>query len=149
MNRQALGNIIGVLLIVFAIYRMMGGEGVLPIPVPPKVKPIEASGFRVLVVYESNDLSKYPASQLSVINSTEIRSYLMSKCAREGNQPDYRFLDEDADLSQDYAHWQKAMTRPRTTLPWIVIGGDNDGYEGPLPDSIPAALELLRKYGGA
>jgi hypothetical protein len=126
-----------------------------PVPEPPKPTPpipvtdgpFPLDGLRVLIVYES--AKTLPMGQNSVIYGKKVRDYLREKCIKgpDGKTSDFRIYDQDLDVSGDGAHWQKAMVRTRTTVPWIVIGGRTAWHEGPLPGSVEEALALLKKYG--
>lgn len=118
-----------------------------PKPVPSPA-PIPLAGFRVLILEESAQRTSLPASQLSVLTSTEVRSYLRSKCATGANGPEFRFFDVDDELSAQEKHWSDAAKRPRTALPWLLISTGSDGFEGPLPATVSETLSLLKKYGG-
>lgn len=149
MSQRAIGNVVGVLLIVLGLCQHFSGAAVLPI-VPDRLDPIPGDGFRVLVVYESEQLKDYPRAQVDALYSSDVRAYLDAKCvAGQSGWPDYRILDKDADLSLDATWWQEAMKRPRQSLPWIVVDSPQGGFEGPLPVTVDATLELLKKYGGA
>jgi hypothetical protein len=132
------------------------GPGPLPPdpapPIPPEPNPdpapIPAQGFRVLIIYESGvNLS---LTQHSIIYGKLVRDYLQSKCVvgQDGKTKEFRIYDKDLDVSGDSSLWQTAMNRGRTkTLPWIIISNGKTGYEGPLPNSVPATMTLLRKFG--
>lgn len=123
-----------------------------PVPTPPgptPAPPIPLAGLRVLFVFESEDLSRYPVGQLAALYSGEIRSYLAAKCAKAvDGTPERRFWDQNIDTTGAAPHWQAVMQRPRTTLPWLIISTGTTGYEGPLPATEAETLELLKKYGG-
>ena len=125
-----------------------------PGPTPPgpnpSPAPIPEDGFRVLIVYESAELPKYPAGQTNALYARIVRDYLRAKCVvgADGKTREYRIWDKDVDASAESALWQAALKRPRTSTPWIVISTGKTGYEGPLPDSAEKTLELLKKYGG-
>ena len=118
-----------------------------PVP-PPDPSPTPGEGLRVLVVYESGELGKYPKEQSTIITSTKMREYLNSKCIKIGNTPEYRFFDKDAPLENESQIWRDVMTRPRQSLPWIIIGNGKDGFEGSLPKNVDETLILLKKFGG-
>lgn len=86
-----------------------------PKPVDPKPAPIPDAGFRVLLIYESNDLDKMPVSQTLVLSGQSIRQYLNSKCIMgpDGRTRDWRIWDKDVDLSGEAKLWQTAMARER------------------------------------
>lgn len=123
-----------------------------PDPTPPGPTPgptpIPLQGLRVLVVYESADMTKMPAAQLTALRAQEVRDYLNSHCAKAGNQPEWRMYDKDADTTHDSDVWKEAMKRPRQSLPWILISDGTKGFEGPLPANKDDLLKLLKQYGG-
>jgi hypothetical protein len=118
-----------------------------PAPVPPA--PIGAPGLRVLMVYESEDLSRYPPAQLYVLTDTNLRTYLNGACAKLDNIPEYRVWDKDVDTTKESALWQEAMKRPRGTLPAILVSNGTTGYDGPLPMTSAEAIALIQKYDPA
>lgn len=121
-----------------------------PPPGPnPTPAPIPLSGLRVLILEETGDRQKLPPSQAAILTSTEVRSLLNTKCAkgRDGS-PEFRLFDADADLSLQEKHWQDAAKLKRDSLPWLVISDGKQGYQGPLPPTIPDMLALIAKFGG-
>lgn len=126
-----------------------------PGPVPPGPTPDPAApfagltGLRVLVVYESGDLSKLSAAQQGAIYARSVRDYLNAKCpvGPDGKTREWRMYDADADLSGEAKTWQDALKLPRTGLPWVYVGNGTAGYSGPLPADADAMLALLKKYG--
>jgi hypothetical protein len=121
-----------------------------PDPAPQPPPPIPGNGLRVLVVYESADLARYPPGQLAVLYAKAVRDYLNTHCppGPDGRTREWRIYDQDTDTSGESKTWQDAMRRPRASLPWIVVSNGRTGYEGPLPASVADTLALLRKYGG-
>lgn len=115
-------------------------------PDPDNPAPIPVEGFRVLMIFETEDLAKYKSGQLSVLYSTDIRKYMDSKCV--GGKSGYRIWDKDESGTGHPQLWQDAMKRSRTTLPWLIVSNGKTGYEGPIPDSIQATMEILKKHGG-
>jgi hypothetical protein len=116
-------------------------------PLPPT--PIPVAGFRVLIVLESSDLNKLPASQVSVLTAKAVKDYLNLRCiAGPDGIKEWRMWDKDVSTANVSKVWQDAMARPRISLPWIVISNGIAGYEGPLPATVTETLELLKKYGG-
>lgn len=138
------------LLLVAAVLLVSGKIPSLQWNLFPSVAPIQEPGFRVLMVYESADLSQLSESQKSVLYSAKIREYLNAHCSQgaDGKTPDYRIIDQDTDVSGDSGWWQEAMKRERKSLPWLVISNGKTGFEGPLPKSVDEALVVLKKYGG-
>ena len=119
-------------------------------PAPPEPAPIPAEGFRVLTVVETGELSKLAGGQHAALYSKEVRDYLNSRCVvgPDGKTKEWRIWDQHADPSAEQAHWREAMKRPRQSLPWVLVSDGKRGYEGPLPATPEAFLELLKRYGG-
>lgn len=116
----------------------------------PSPAPIPVAGFRVLIVYESSELTSLPASQLAALNSADVRRYLNSHCVKDASgNPEWRSLDQHTQfpILCDTV-WCKTMARPRSAVPWIVISDGQQGYEGPFPMTLDETMALLRKYGG-
>lgn len=139
---------------------VQAGEG--PIPPPPDPKPpgpdprpdpivpppIPGDGLRVLIVYESADLAKYPPAQNAIFFSNKVRTHLDTRCARgpDGKTPEWRQYDQNADLKNDSQLWKDAMARPRKSLPWMIVSNGKTGYEGPLPADVENTIILVDKY---
>jgi hypothetical protein len=119
-----------------------------PGPNPPGPTPIPAQGLRVLIVWETKDLSTYPASQIAAVNAREVREYLNAKCIKVGTQPEWRVYDPDTDVSRESKIWQDAMKIKRDKLPWIVVSDGVKGTSEPLPLDKDALMTLLKTYGG-
>lgn len=122
-----------------------------PPPGPPDEKPpIEAAGFRVMVVYEKSELLRLTPGQHSILYGEAVRDYLRRKCVvgEDGKTPECRFYDKDVQIEFEASHWKKAMQRPRGSLPWMIVSNGKTGWEGPLPESPEKAMEILKKYGG-
>jgi len=121
-----------------------GGESLNFDFLSPGVRPINAEGFRVMLVYDDSKLSSMPESEKSVIFSSDIRKYL-GEAAK-----DYRIVSNKADMSQDEAYWKEAFERPRKDNPWLMIssGKTKGGYEGKMPKTIEGTLSLLKKHTG-
>lgn len=120
-----------------------------PDPVPPQPPaPIPVTGFRVLIIEESAERAKLPVAQLKILFDKGVRDYLNSKCVKGADQKtaEWRIWDKDADASGEAKHWQDALKRPRQSVPWVIISDGKTGYEGPLPATVEAALELFKRY---
>lgn len=109
-------------------------------PPPPDVVPIPVTGLHVLIIEEMDQRASLPASQVSIFTSTKLRDWF------KANNVQWRQFDDDADLSQVDQKWKDAMARPRTSTPWVVASNGQSGYEGPLPASVDATIQLLEKY---
>lgn len=116
-----------------------------PEPLPPA--PIPDAGFRVLIVYESGDMTKYPLETQVILAGADVREFLKTNCiAEKDGKPGFRIYDADIDLGGDLEVWKKTMTRPRKEVPWVVISNGKTGFEGPLPKTPTAFLDLCKKY---
>lgn len=115
-----------------------------PEPLPPA--PIPDAGFRVLIVYESADMTKYPIETQMILAGSDVREFLKSNCISEDGKPGFRIYDADIELGGDLEVWKKAMTRERKSVPWVVISNGKTGYEGPLPKTPTEFLDLCKKH---
>ena len=132
---------IGVLVFLF-----MSGKVQIPGVNPLSPAPIPDAGFRVLIVYESSDMTKYPVETQAIFAGAEVRDFLKSNCVSEDGQPGFRIYDANVNTAGDLAVWKTAMARPRTQLPWVVISNGKTGYEGPMPKTPAEFLDLCKKY---
>ena len=111
----------------------------------PEGKPIIGGpGFRVLIVYESSQT--LPSSQRSILGSETLSMYLTNHVAIDNRQPAWRIFDQDTQFNNPNSIWAKAIKRPRTQIPWILISNTKGSYEGPLPANVSETIELLKKY---
>ena len=121
-----------------------------PVP-PPGPAPIPGDGLRVLLVYETAALGKLPRAQAAILFSKEVREYLQTKCPSgpDGVTKEWRIYDKDIDVSGESTTWQTAMTRPRKSVPWLIVSNPakGGGFEGALPATVEETLTLLKKYG--
>lgn len=114
-------------------------------PIPPGPVPIPASGFRVMIVYET--AMKLPPMQQSIIDGKVMRDYLEAKCAAEADgTKGYRIWDKDTIATGAPKLWQDVFARPRTSIPWIIVSNGMAGYEGPLPANTTDTIALLEKF---
>lgn len=114
--------------------------------VPPTPAPIPVDGFRVLIVYESDQMSSIPPAQQAIFFSAEIRDWLNLNCVKKGSTAEWRITDEDVAVDESAKIWGDALKRPRQGLPWIIISDGKTGYEGLLPGNIADTLKLLKEY---
>lgn len=122
-----------------------GCSGCNPLKPPPPA-PIAEKGLRVLVVYESADLSKYPASQVNIVNGSGWKTVLASKVAKGPKGPEIRVYDKDVDMVNESDLWQTAMKRPRAELPSLLVSNGETGYEGKLPLTEAELLTIVAKF---
>lgn len=111
-----------------------------PVPPAPTPAPIPGDGFRVLIVYETGDLSKLSKAQLDALYGADFRAYLNAVCATgaDGKTKEWRIWDKDIDTSGETKLWQNAMkdalANPSFKTPYAVISTGKTGYSGPLPE---------------
>jgi hypothetical protein len=108
-----------------------------PSPTPGPA-PIPVAGLHVLIIEETDDRNKIPQGQLAALQSTLIPAEVKAK----GGQ--FRQYDDDPPIADPL--WSAARSRPRTSLPWIIVSNGTGGFEGPLPASIDDTLALIRRF---
>tara|TARA_R110000868_G_C10712967_1_gene750125 strand:- start:418 stop:870 length:453 start_codon:yes stop_codon:yes gene_type:complete len=130
-------------------------DGTAPQP-PPDPEPddpdppIPTNGNRVLIVYESTELSTLPPSQAVLMTSGNVRDYLQRKCSKgpDGRTPEFRIWDKDVDTTNAGQTWKDALAIQRNGLPWLIVSNGTTGFSGPLPDSEAALMAKLKQYLG-
>jgi len=129
---------------------VVGESPAPPGPTPPGPTPLPGDGLRVLIVYETAELSRYPKEQLSVLYGSAVRGYLDTHCVRgpDGKTPEWRCWDANVPTGAEAKVWQEAMARKRDRLPWLVVSNGTARFEGPLPATVEETLKLLKQYGG-
>lgn len=137
---------------------VVGDPGPLPPePKPPEPKPPEPSvqPLRVLLVYETAELSKMAKSQRDILYSVApggVRAYLETKCVMgpDGKTREYRIWDKDLDTTAASAEWKAARAAAKGVPGIVVLSGQTNAvlHAGPLPANITETLTLLKKFGG-
>lgn len=124
-----------------------------PAPAPPPTPPappapISVAGLRVLIVYESADIGKYPKGQQELLYSRTLRDFLNQHCPAgdDGKTKEWRIFDQNVETKNESKLWQDAMARPRASLPWIIVSNGKTGFEGPLPGTLDDVMKLVQKY---
>lgn len=121
-----------------------------PKPDNPDVKPapVQEPGLRVMIIYESQQLSIMPMAQRELLFSANVRAWLTTNCARINNRPEWRFVDQNQPSVVDTPPMKAMFERPRMSVPWLIIsnGTKNTGFEGILPASSDEMLRLLEIY---
>jgi hypothetical protein len=125
------------------------GPGPQPDPDDPPA-PIPGDSNRVLIIYESSELSKYSPEQSTIFAAAKIREYLNRTCSKgpDGKTPEYRIWDKDVDTGNVSKVWQDAVKMPRASLPWIIVSNGTTGFSGPLPGTVDETITLLKKHLG-
>jgi hypothetical protein len=117
-----------------------------PTPDPDVPPPIDGDGLRVLIVYESSELNQLTADQRDIFYGQTVRKYLTENCVQQDRYSEWRILDQDTSFVDAGSRWVKALARPRTSLPWILISNGKTGFEGPLPATPSETIELIKRY---
>ncbi len=117
-------------------------------PVPPVPPPVALP--KVLIIEESSERTKLPASQQMVILGKPMRDWLNAKCAPDpatDSGKGWAIWDKDVDASGASKFYQDALKQPRTSVPWVVVGDDTTiSYSGALPTTTSATIALLSKH---
>lgn len=114
-----------------------------PEPEPEPVvenDPIEAEGFRVLIVEDTKNRIRLDKEQIYALQTSDIQTYVKK------NGGFFRQYDDNLTLQNDSEDWKQPYFRPRTSLPWIIVSNDKNWYEGPLPKTKEETLTLVEKY---
>lgn len=136
---------------------VVSGTGPIPPPVPDPDDPVVpdppgpvTDGNRVLIVYESSDLSNLPAAQSVLMTATNVREYLNRKCSKgpDGKTPEFRIWDKDVDTTNVSQTWKDALAMPRSGIPWLMVSNGRTGFSGPLPENEAALMAKLKQYLG-
>jgi hypothetical protein len=116
-------------------------------PPQPDGKPlIEDPANRVLIIYETGDQTNYTQGQIGFMYSAEVRQYLSEKCPKAANSNGWYMLDKDAVTTALPPAWGKAMARPRTKLPWMIVSNPKGGWEGPVPERYEDAFAKVKEF---
>lgn len=100
----------------------------------------------MLIVYESSEMTSYPIETQVILAGADVRDFLKKNCVAESGQAGFRIYDADVDVTDDLPVWRAAMGRPRTILPWVIVSNGKEGFEGPLPATPSAFIDLCKKY---
>lgn len=118
-----------------------------PTPEPDRKTPIPGPGLKVMIVFENEQV--LAESQNSIIYGQKMRAYLNENCVDGGDgKKSFRIFDQNTPVIGDKQIWADAMKRPRSSVPWIVIGNEATGTEVPLPATVDETIKLIQKYGG-
>ena len=121
------------------------GPGPTP---PPGPAPIDGVGLRVLLIYETSESHSLTKDQQQILFGPVVRDFLNANCAKGDDRvtADWRLLDKDTIYTDPSNKFAKALLRPRTSIPWLVISNGTSGYEGPLPATPSETVELVKRF---
>ena len=136
-----------------------------PIPVDPvdpvvPVDPVNPTPSKIRFLYLQEERDADP-KLLAVINSKEVRDYLISHCyLDEQKRPEYRVWDDDYTDDQIVSQGQKWVDAYKKAkadrvaigkgdnAPWVLISNGTDGESLEPPADTATMLKLLKKWGG-
>ncbi len=126
-----------------------------PVPPPPIVEPIVKAPFWVVIVKDGENLQAMPPAQLQILYSPEIRKYCEANCVKgsDGKTPEFRIFHKETDVSLESESIRAAFKIAVDDMAktdkksWIALSNGKAGYSGPLPDTVPATLEIMKQYG--
>lgn len=114
------------------------------VPPQPGPAPIEGDGLRVLFVHESAE--PMPREFQPAFYGPKVADYLNANCVKVDGHPEFRRLDPDTQFTDPNHRFAKALKRPRTADPWLIISNGTSGYEGPFPATEQETLDLIQRY---
>ena len=114
----------------------------LPIPIPHVIvedKPlISGDGLHVLIVADKLTLSR---EHDVVVNSKELQGWFGEHHAQ------WHIWAPSMDTTSEPPEWQAAMKLPRASAPWLIVSEKGKpNFNGPLPTTVAATIDVLRKY---
>jgi hypothetical protein len=115
-----------------------------PTPPTPSVAPIEGPGLRVLMIVESGEPLELPIQD--VLYGRKVRDFMTANCIKVDGVADWRIVDPDTQYTDREQRFAKALQRPRTSVPWLIISNGVTGYEGPFPGGPDATLTLIQSF---
>ena len=138
-------NALAILAIAGLLWVGLGGAlPHVPLPIPHVVveEPLIAGeGLHVLIVEEVDDRRSLSRDQLAVLTSSALRGWFTD------HKAEWHVWDKDFDASHEPENWQAALKIPRESLPWLIVSRKGKpNYSGPLPATVDATLEVLRRY---
>lgn len=114
--------------------RVPDGDDAKPTP--------SVSGLHVLIVEETADRSKLPASQVAIFTSIPLREWYAANCAKDG----YRCFDQHDDLKNESAEWRELRSRVTLKPPCYLVVDGKRGQEGRLPEDPERFQQLLEQF---
>lgn len=158
-------DLISLLLVVAAVAFFAGKlpspipPGPNPPPVPPTPTPVDpppitnVSGLHVLVVEEPQDREKLSDEQFEALFGNDpsgIREWCLKTCNRYGDDPAFRIINRESDVTKDRPWVAAGMKAYRekgnNAAPWLVVSNGKTGYAGPLPTDLAGIRDLLNKH---
>lgn len=127
-----------------------------PGPTPPDPTPIPEGPMRVLIIFESADLSDATKTteeqRTGILRSLKFQNMLTDRTDKNGpNKRGWNIWEKDqkgVELADKF--WQDAFARPHPKTPYIhIFKGDKIVHEGELPKTVKEATDLINRYAGS
>lgn len=138
-------------LVLANIQKALEQIAVNPTPPPgptPSPAPIPEPGFRVMIIYNGKTLNTLPITQSTFMRGQTLRDYLYANSVESDGTPAWRIWSDEVDATNDLPRWQTAYKRPRTASPWLIVSDGTKGFEGPLPTTLEATMDILKQIKG-
>lgn len=129
-----------------------------PNPIPPNPDPnptpsnpitVSPPGLRALIIYDSQQLGKYSANQVAMLNDPALRSYLATNCLSNNGVPEARFWSKGINIVNESDALKKMMSAAKpTSYPWLVVANGSASYEGPIGTDVKQGdvINIIDKY---
>ena len=95
-------------------------------PIPPAPNPIDAKGFRVLIVEETERRAELSQGQHLAMFSIDVRKWLDDNCAKDNDQPARLIIDSETDLRPYGETWVAMRQYATPPYPCIVVSNPPD-----------------------
>ena len=138
MAKPGLTDFIVLLLLVFAFSGNATSSGL----------PVSDPGLHVLIIEETEERGKLTEDQRAVLASVPMNTFLDENCTKINGKPQWQVWDKDTDITREADKWQTAMQIERPSLPWLIVWNGSRGTQGPLPETVEDAKQVISKYGG-
>lgn len=113
-----------------------------------RVKP-STGPVAVLIMEETAERPLLPESQLQILNSTELREWLETRCDKDDDGMQFRVVDKDADTQFMSKLWQERVAEAKSKpMPYLAVSNGKGGAEGDLPLSVDEVKAVVERYSG-
>lgn len=129
------------------VWLVLSGQ-ISPVIGPPA--PTPDLGLHVGIIEETGERDKLTSGQRAALLSTadgSVRDYCAKHCVQVNGAPEFRVVDKDASLDLETESMKRLLSRPHTSLPWLIVSNGKHGAEGPLPQTEEETLALLKRFG--
>lgn len=115
---------------------------------PSGEPPILEDGLHVMIIVESETISKMDPKQREILFNLKTRTYLNRRCVKGlDGQPSWRIMDPDTEFPEQCdSVWCQALSRDRTEIPWLIVSNGTSGVEMPLPKTMQEFIEVVEKF---